>query len=64
MPAALLGRGGGDWRLTGLDPDGCELRRGAEWARLGFDSMVHDAEAARAELVRLVKRARARADAA
>ena len=61
---ALLGRAGGDWRLTGLDPDGCELRRGSEWARLGFDSMVHDAEAARAELVRLVKHARARADAA
>jgi heme iron utilization protein len=57
----LLGRGGHGWRMTGLDPDGCDLRRGSEWARLGFDLTVHDAEAARAELVRLVKHARAQA---
>lgn len=61
---ALLGRAGGDWRMTGLDPDGCDLRRGTETARLGFDTMVHDAEAARVELVRLVRHARTRVAAA
>ena len=35
----LLSRAGSDdWRLTGLDPDGCDLRQGAETARLGFES--------------------------
>jgi hypothetical protein len=61
---ALLGRAGGDWRMSGLDPDGFDLRRGAETARLSFAIMVHDAAGARAELVRLAKEARARADAA
>lgn len=56
--AKLLGRTGGDWRLTGLDPEGADLRRGGEIARLPFDHPVRDAEMARAELVRLVKRAR------
>ena len=61
---ALLGRAGDGWRLVAIDPDGCDLRRGAETARLGFQSMVHDAAAARGELVRLAKEARLRADAA
>lgn len=56
---ALLGRCDGDWRLTGLDPEGCDLRLGGDTARLSFDRMVGTAEEARAELVRLVKRARA-----
>ena len=56
--AKLLGRAGGDWRMTGVDPEGADLRRGGEVARLAFDRPVHDAEQARAELVRLVKRAR------
>ena len=60
----LLSRGGSEWRLTGLDPDGCDLRQSAETARLGFESSVPDAEAARVELVRLVKRARSLAAAA
>lgn len=55
----LLGRPGAGWRLTGVDPEGADLRRGGETARLPFDKPVHDAEAARVELVRLVKRARA-----
>lgn len=56
--AKLLGRTGGDWILTGVDPEGADLRRGGEVARLPFDKPVHDAEQARTELVRLVKRAR------
>lgn len=55
----LLGLTGGDWRLTGCDPEGCDLARTGETARLDFDRPVADAESARAELVRLVKRARA-----
>lgn len=47
------------WRLTGVDPEGCDLRRGGVVARLDFSRRVDDAEAARAELVKLVKRARA-----
>jgi hypothetical protein len=55
----LLGRAGESWTMTGVDPEGCDLRRGGEVARLWFDAPVHDADAARAELVRQVKRARA-----
>lgn len=55
----LLGLGGDGWRLTGVDPEGCDLRQGARTARLPFSRPVRDAEGARAELVRLVKRARA-----
>ncbi|MFQ5954543.1 MAG: HugZ family protein [Kiloniellales bacterium] len=54
----LLGRSGEGWRMTGCDPEGIDLRRGAEIARLDFDSPVGDAEAARRQLVRLAKRAR------
>jgi putative heme iron utilization protein len=55
----LLGRAGDGWQLTGVDPEGADLRRGGEVARLPFDRPVADAEEARAELVRLVKKARA-----
>jgi len=55
----LLGLTGGGWRMTGCDPEGCDLARDSETARVEFDTPVADAEAARAELVRLVKRARA-----
>lgn len=56
--ARLLGHAGGDWTLTGIDPEGCDLRSGPRTGRLAFDQPVHDAETARGELVRLVKRAR------
>lgn len=54
----LLGRRGEGWVMTGVDPEGADLRRGGEVARLAFDQPVHDAAQARAELVNLVKRAR------
>jgi putative heme iron utilization protein len=60
----LLGRTGEGWRLTGVDPEGADLRREGQVARLAFDRPVHDAEGARQELVRLVKAARQRAEAA
>ena len=55
----LLGRGAGDWRMTGIDPEGCDLRDGAAIARLDFESVVAGPEDARAALVALVGRARA-----
>lgn len=59
----LLGRDGDGWSLCGIDPEGGDLIRttatgGRELTRLPFDHPVHDAESARAELVRLVKKAR------
>ncbi len=54
----LLNRAGVGWRMTGVDPEGADLRRGGEVARITFDKPVRDAESARVELVRLVKRAR------
>ena len=59
----LLGHAPSDeearWVLTGCDAEGVDLRRGGQVARLPFVKPVQDAEEARVELVRLVKRARA-----
>lgn len=46
------------WRMTGIDPEGCDLAADGRAARLPFEARVTDAEGARRELVRLVKRAR------
>lgn len=60
--AKLLGLDGIGWRMTGIDPEGIDLRRGGAVARLDFtafgEAPASDAERARAALVRLVKRAR------
>jgi hypothetical protein len=56
----LLGLGGTGWRLTGVDPEGADLRHGARTARLTFRQPVSDAESARLELVRLARLARSR----
>jgi hypothetical protein len=58
---ALLGRPGSGWRMTGIDPEGCDLRREAAVARLDFDRPVSDAGEARTILVEFVKKARAAA---
>ena len=58
--AGLLGRTGTGWRMTGIDAEGCDLRRGGAVARVPFEQPVDDAEAARAELVRLAQEARRR----
>ncbi len=49
----LLGRGGAGWRMTGLDPEGADLRRDGETARLDFPDPVSTPQAARAALVSL-----------
>jgi heme oxygenase (biliverdin-IX-beta and delta-forming) len=55
----LLGAGPGAWRMTGIDPEGCDLVLGARGLRLPFTLRVTNANAARQELVRLVGVARA-----
>lgn len=57
----LLGLGAGEWRMTGIDSFGCDLRWRGQVARLNFDAPVVDAESARKALVDLVRRARAQA---
>lgn len=55
----LLGRrGGAGWRMTGIDPDGIDLRRDDEVARLDFAAPVPTPAAAREALVALVAAAR------
>jgi putative heme iron utilization protein len=51
-------RPGLDWRMTGIDPEGCDLARNDAEARVDFGELVTDAQSARAELVRLAKIAR------
>jgi hypothetical protein len=57
----LLGAGPGAWRITGIDPEGCDLVLGARALRLPFATRVGNGEEARKELVRLVGAARASA---
>ena len=57
--ARLLGLAGDDWRMTGIDAEGVDLRCGGQVARLAFDAPLTAAAQARAVLVDLVKRARA-----
>jgi heme iron utilization protein len=54
----LLGRAQTGWRMTGIDPEGVDLRCGGESARLDFAGPVVSAEEARAALVRLAEEAR------
>ncbi|MBP2316221.1 HugZ family protein [Azospirillum soli] len=46
------------WTMTGIDPEGCDLRRGAAIARVDFDQRVEDPASARAVLAGLARRAR------
>ena len=54
----LLDLGAGAWRMTGIDPEGCDLRRDRQVARLGFEAPVDGPGAARNTLVALAKAAR------
>lgn len=55
----LLGLAGEGWRMTGIDAEGVDLRRGGQVGRLAFDVPLTAAAQARGVLVDLVKRARA-----
>jgi heme iron utilization protein len=54
----LLGRTGSGWAMAGIDPEGIDLRRDGEAARLEFSTPVLTSPAARAALVELAERAR------
>lgn len=56
--AAAAGLAGTGWRMTGIDPEGVDLRREGETGRIEFAVRVEDADSARAELVRLTRAAR------
>ncbi len=57
---ALLGLQGKDWSLTGVDPEGADLRcpSSGAMARLPFERIVRSPGEVRGELVRLVEQAR------
>src|SRR6267143_3442067 len=54
----LLGRRGTAWQLTGIDPEGIDLRREGETARLDFAAPVLTPAMARRVLVALAETAR------
>ncbi len=56
----LLGAPGGDWRMTGIDPEGCDIVCGEDSRRVLFDVRVTSPGEARQELVRLAQLARER----
>jgi putative heme iron utilization protein len=62
----LLHRTGAGWRMTGIDPEGIDLRGDTDAARLDFAdhgmASVHDAAGARQALVALVAAARVAPD--
>ena len=53
----LLGLAGNGWVMTGVDPEGCDLRNGGTVARLAFDAPVGTAKEARTALITLVSKA-------
>jgi putative heme iron utilization protein len=57
--AKLLGLAGSDWRMTGIDAEGVDLRQAGHVARLAFDTPLSAASEARKVLVALVGKARA-----
>ena len=62
IATGLLGRPGpagpGAWVMTGIDPEGCDLRAGGRRVRASFAAPVRDPEAARAALAALARKAR------
>lgn len=61
--ARMLGSDGHGWTMTGIDPEGVDLRRRGDTLRVPFGHPVSDAAAARSALVELARRARATAGA-
>jgi heme iron utilization protein len=56
--ARLVRRPGLAWRMTGIDPEGIDLRRDDETARLDFPTPVRDPQTARQALIALTSAAR------
>ncbi|MEQ8167023.1 MAG: DUF2470 domain-containing protein [Alphaproteobacteria bacterium] len=59
----LLERPGGGWRMSGCDPEGCDLIHNDEIARLAFPAPVRTPADARKVLIDLVTEARRQAPA-
>lgn len=57
---ALAGARSGAWRMTGIDPEGCDIVFEGEARRILFAQRITTPEEARKELVRLAAEARAR----
>ena len=55
----LLGLPGNDWRMTGIDAEGIDLRQAGQVARLPFPTPLSTAGDARKALIALVEHARA-----
>ena len=54
----LLRRRGHGWRMTGIDPYGCDLMLGGRRARVAFPEAIDGPESARRALVALTAAAR------
>lgn len=61
LATRLAGGAGTGWRMTGIDPEGCDLGRAGAAVRLEFATPIDGPDAARAELVRLTRLARGNA---
>jgi len=59
---ALTGGDPGPWRMTGIDPEGCDIARGTDARRVLFATPVLTPQDARKELVRLAEEARSDAE--
>lgn len=57
---ALSAAAGGAWRMTGIDPDGCDIVCDGETRRIVFAHRIASPGEARQELVRLASEARER----
>lgn len=55
----LLGLAAGDWKMTGIDAEGLDLRRAGEVGRLAFETTLAAPEQTRSALITLVTKARA-----
>jgi len=55
---AFTGGDPGPWRMTGIDPEGCDIALGSDARRILFAERVTTPQGARKELVRLANEAR------
>ncbi|MEX0695388.1 MAG: DUF2470 domain-containing protein [Rhodospirillales bacterium] len=55
---SLLGRRPAEWRISGSDSDGLDIRAGGRFVRLQYDKPVTDSMSCREKLVELAARAR------
>jgi putative heme iron utilization protein len=59
---ALMGAPAGAWRMSGIDPEGCDIIFDGKAMRIAFASRIVSPDQARNELVRLTAEARAAAE--